>query len=195
MGRRGYPRHLVCAIKSLHQNTTIITDMEGRYSKDIKINQGVRQGCSLSASLFNIYLDDVLREWKTRSRPGIWLKVTAALNTMLFADDQIIIQESEDELKRSIFYLNNICKSYNLKMSINKTKTMAFKGKYPIRTKIVIEDKTLEQVNHFKYLGYDVTFLVETDTDAKIKKFQNICGTIRRTLKGKTRTDTQNSTT
>jgi hypothetical protein len=33
--------------------------MEGRYSKDIKINQGVRQGCSLSPTLFNIYLDNV----------------------------------------------------------------------------------------------------------------------------------------
>jgi hypothetical protein len=109
----------------------------------------------------------------------------------VFADDQIIIQETEDELQRSIFYLNNICKSYNLKSSINKTKTMAYKGKYPVRTKIAIEDKTLEQVNHFRYLGYDVTFLEETDIDAKIKKFQDICGTIRRALKGKTRKDTQ----
>jgi hypothetical protein len=82
-------------------------------------------------------------------------------------------------------------KRYNLKMSINKTKTMVFKGKYRVRTKIVIEDKILDQVNHFKYLGYDATFLEETDIDAKIKKFQNICGTIGRTLKGKTRKDTQ----
>jgi hypothetical protein len=149
--------------------------MEERYSKDIKINQGVRQGCSLSPILFNIYLDDVIREWKTRSNPGIWLKETAALNALLFAEDQIIIQESEDKLKRSIFYVNNICKSYNLKISTNETKTMAFKGKYPVRTKIIIEDKTLEQVNHFKYVGYDITFLEETDTDTKIKKFQNMC--------------------
>jgi sorting nexin-29 len=85
--RRGYPRHLICAIKSLYQNTTIILDMNGRYSKDISTNQGVRQGCSLSPNLFNIYLDDVIREWKTRSNPGIWLKKTAALNTLLFADE------------------------------------------------------------------------------------------------------------
>jgi hypothetical protein len=112
--------------------------MEGRYSEDIKINQGVCQGCSLSPALFNIYSDDVIREWKTRSNPRIWLKEAAALNTLLFADDQIIIQESEDELQRSIFYLTNIYKSYNLKISINKTKTVSFKGKYPVRTKIII---------------------------------------------------------
>jgi hypothetical protein len=89
-----------------------------------------------SPTSFNICSDDVIREWKTRSNPGIWLKETAAKNTLLFADDQIIIQESEDELQRSIFYLNNICKCYNLKISINKTKTMAFKGKYPVRKKL-----------------------------------------------------------
>jgi hypothetical protein len=72
--------------------------------------------------------------------------------------------------------LNNIHKSYNLKISINKTKTAAFKGKYPVGTKIITEDKTLEQV---KYLGYDITFLEETDIDVKNKKFQNICDTIR----------------
>jgi hypothetical protein len=143
--------------------------MEGRYSKDIIINLGIRQGCSLSPALFNIYSDDVIQEWKTRSNPRIWLKKTAALNTLLFADDQIIIQENKDELQRSIFYLNNICKSYNLNISVNKTKIMDFKGKYPVRTKIVIQDKFLEQVNHFKYLGYDITFLEETDINAKIK--------------------------
>jgi hypothetical protein len=37
-----------------------------------------------------------------------------------------------------------------------------------------MEDKTLEQVNHFKYLGYDVTFLEETDKEAKIKKIKKI---------------------
>jgi hypothetical protein len=47
---------------------------------------------------------------------------------------------------------------------------VAFKGKYQVKTKIVIKDKTLEQVNYFRYLGYDVTFLEETDTDAKFKK-------------------------
>jgi hypothetical protein len=63
-----------------------------------------------------------------------------------------------------------MCKSYNSNISINETKTMPFKGKYPVRTKIVIDDKTLEQFNHFKYLGCEVTFLKETDRGAKTKK-------------------------
>jgi hypothetical protein len=70
--------------------------MKGKYSKDILINQVVHQGCSLSPTFFNIYLDNVIWEWKTRSTPGIWLKETAALNTLLFANNQITTRESED---------------------------------------------------------------------------------------------------
>lgn len=73
---------------------------------------------------------------------------------------------------------------------MTKTKTMAFTGKYPIRTKIILENTMLEQVSRFKYLGYDITFFTESDIGKKIQKYQYICGTIRRTLKDKTRRDT-----
>jgi hypothetical protein len=38
---------------------------------------------------------------------------------------------------------------------------------------------TLEQVTHFRYLGYDVTFLEETDLDIKTETIHNIYDTIR----------------
>ena len=68
---------------------------------------------------------------------------------------------------------------------------MAFLGSNPIRTKIVIEDQVLEQVSHFKYLGCDITYDEDKDIINKVNTFQRICGTIRRTLKNKTRKETQ----
>jgi hypothetical protein len=64
---------------------------------------------------------------------------------------------------------------------------MAFKGKHPIRTKIVINDTILEQVNHFKYLGSDISYENNKDIDEKVAKFTHICGSIHRNLKNKTR--------
>ena len=52
------------------------------------------------------------------------------LNTLLFADDQVIIQDSEDKLQESIYILNQMSKDYNLKIFTDKTKIMAFKGKH-----------------------------------------------------------------
>jgi hypothetical protein len=60
---------------------------------------------------------------------------------------------------------------------------MAFKGNFPIRSKINIDNCPLEQVRHFNYLGCVVTYDQDEDVNNKLHKFQNICGTIRRKFK------------
>ena len=64
---------------------------------------------------------------------------------------------------------------------------MAFKGKYPVKTKIVINNSTLEEVSHFKYLGCAVSYESEYDIREKINIFRNICGTVHRNLSNETR--------
>jgi hypothetical protein len=67
---------------------------------------------------------------------------------------------------------------------------MAFKGKHPIRTKIVINDTIVEQVSHFKYLGSDISYENKKDIEEKVAKFRQICGSIHRNIKSETRKDT-----
>jgi hypothetical protein len=57
------------------------------------------------------------------------LKRNLYLNTLLFAVDQVIMQDSEDKLQKSVYILNQMSKDYNLKISTDKPKIMAFKGK------------------------------------------------------------------
>ena len=44
-------------------------------------------------------------------------------------------------------------KDYNLKISTDKTKIMAFKRKHLVRSKIETDGSILEQVKQFNYLG------------------------------------------
>jgi PII-like signaling protein len=60
---------------------------------------------------------------------------------------QVIIVDREDNLERSAHKLNQIITEYCLTISIQKTKSMAFRGRDPVRTKIVIDNKIMEQVN------------------------------------------------
>ena len=41
---------------------------------------------------------------------------------------------------------------------------------YPLRTKIVLDNKTIEQVSHFRYLGCGVIYDVGYDVDHKLPK-------------------------
>jgi len=72
--------------------------------------------------------------------------------------------------------LNQIITEYSLTISVQKTKWMAFKGQDPMRTKIVIDNKIIEQVNLFNYLGNMASYEGELDIDNKLNNFLKIAG-------------------
>jgi uncharacterized membrane protein len=59
------------------------------------------------------------------------------LSTLLFADDQIIIADTEVNLQKTAHKLNRPITEYDLTITVQKTKSMAFKGRDPVRTKTV----------------------------------------------------------
>ena len=63
-----------------------------------------------------------------------------------------MIQDSEDKLQKSMFILNRIADEYGFKISANKTKTKAFRGKQPVKSKIVIDGKIMERAQHFSII-------------------------------------------
>ena len=53
---------------------------------------------------------------------------------------------------------------------------MAFKGRDPVRTTIVRDNKFIEQVTLFNYLGNMIHFEGELDIDSKLNNFLKITG-------------------
>jgi hypothetical protein len=75
-------------------------------------------------------------------------------------------------------------------MSYDKMRKMAFHGKYQIRSKKMLISKTIGQIQYFNYLGCDISFNCEHDLRQNMYRFQYVCGTMKRTLRNKTRKDT-----
>ena len=71
MDRRGYPENLMNSVKILYKSTYVFLALNGRLSGDIPINKGVRQGCCVSPTLFNMYIGVTLRAWKSRVTSGV----------------------------------------------------------------------------------------------------------------------------
>ena len=55
---------------------------------------------------------------------------------------------------------------------------MAFKGRDPIRTTIVIDNKIIEKVNSFNYLGNMISYEKELYIDTKLHNYLKIIGII-----------------
>ena len=99
------------------------------------------------------------------------------LSTLLFADDQVVIADMEDNLQKAAHKLDQIITEYGLTISVQKTKSMAFKGRDPVRTKIVIDNKIIEQVKMFNLLKPNDIYICRTAAPTSRRYILNIYST------------------
>ena len=81
------------------QEATVRT---GHGTRDwVQIGKGVRQGCILSPCLFNLYTEYIMRNTGLKeAQAGIKI-ARRNISHLRYADDNILIAESEEELKAS----------------------------------------------------------------------------------------------
>uniref|UniRef100_A0A8D9A6I6 Craniofacial development protein 2 n=1 Tax=Cacopsylla melanoneura TaxID=428564 RepID=A0A8D9A6I6_9HEMI len=146
-------------IWNLYKNETAVYEC-GEYAGEAKIRQGVRQGCCISALLFNCYIQKALDEMRREMETWPGIKVNGIKIDMIrYADDIALIAPSEEELKAALETMNKILISnYNMKINKNKTKIMIVsRNEDRIRSVIKLEDIELKQVKEFTYLGGKIT--------------------------------------
>jgi hypothetical protein len=95
---------------------------------------------------------------------------------LLFVDDQVVIADREDNLKRAAHKLNQIITEYGLTISEQKTKLIEFRGRDPVRNKTVIDNKIIEKVNLFNYFANVISYEKELDIDNKLHNYLKITG-------------------
>jgi hypothetical protein len=93
-------RHIIKGKSGYLHTKQNIDKVNNKLSKPVEINKGIRQGCPLSPTMFNIYLDEIITKWQKQDITGIKLKKTQQVSTLLFADDQVITADTEDNLKK-----------------------------------------------------------------------------------------------
>jgi len=70
-------------------------------------------------------LDEVIRIWLQKLKTSKYFK-ELIFNTLLLADDQFIISDTEDNLQKAAYLLYNIYKLYNLEIATQKMKVFDF---------------------------------------------------------------------
>jgi len=77
-----------------------------------------------------------------------------------------------------------------LEIATKKTKVFGFVGTDHLRTKIIINDETQEQVSQFTYLGSSITYQFFNDVEFNLAKFLQLIGIIKKTIFKNVRTET-----
>ena len=95
----GIPDHLTCFLRNLYAGQEA-TARTGHGTTDwFQIGKGVRQGCILSPCLFNLYVEYIMRNaGLDEAQPGTKIS-RRNINNFRYADDTILMAESEEELK------------------------------------------------------------------------------------------------
>ena len=134
-------------------------------------------------------MDEVIGIWLQKLKTSKYFK-ELIFNALLFTDDQFIVSDTEDNLQKAVYLLYNISKEYNLEIATKKTKVFGLVGTDHLRTKIIINDETPENVSQFTYLGCSISYQFSNDAEFKLAKFLQLIGIIKRTIFKKVRKET-----
>jgi hypothetical protein len=82
------------------------------------------------------------------------VEVFLKLFSLLYADDTIVLAESESELQRALTGIYDYCKAWHLTVNTSKTKIVVFsRGKVRKLPSFQFGDSSIEVVQDFNYLG------------------------------------------
>ena len=108
-------------VAKLYCEQTAAVRTENGVTKESQIKKGVRQGCVLSASLFNLYTENIygeIEEMKVVNVDGV------NINDSRYLDDTLLFAENNTDLQGLVTAINDIGKRYGIEMNIAKTKGM-----------------------------------------------------------------------
>ena len=91
-----------------------------------QIGKGVCQGCILSLCLFNLYAEYIMRNAGLEEAQAE-IKITGRnINNLRYANDTILMEESEEELKSLLMKVKEESNKAGLKLNIQATKIMGY---------------------------------------------------------------------
>ena len=142
--------NLVRTIEQLYDKAKSAVKMNGSIGSWFRTTVGVRQGCILSPTLFNIFLERIMSD-DLEEHDG---KVSISgrnITILQFADDIDALAEEEQELEALVESLDKTCTRYKMEISAEKTKLMTNSAN-GIQRKIKVKGQKLGSVTSFKYL-------------------------------------------
>ena len=170
----GVPLKIINTVKTMYQDTQCAIIVNGRLTEWFQVTIGVRQGCLLSPTLFNLFLEFLMKEIRC-------LQEDITLNEDLccdirYADDTTLISATFELLQLSTMQLENACRKYGLKINGDKCKIMSQDA-----NDITIDSKVVGKVTKFNFLGSTIPGTT-SDVDKRLAMAYTSFGKLSKTV-------------
>jgi hypothetical protein len=129
-------KEYIAAIRSLYRESYSQMKIDNRVSEPFTVNKGLRQGCCLSPTLFNVYIDTALKTWSAKCK-GMGIPIgEQTLYTLLFTDDQVIVAADAEDVSYMTQKLEEEFTKWGLEINMSKSKYLVIG--------VTAQDKKLE---------------------------------------------------
>ena len=182
LARAGVPEEMIAVIRQFHDSMQAQVSMDdGELSDWFEVTQGLRQGCVLSALLFNIFFAAATEvvlvrfsEDDTILKDLVYLEEEAGVGAgtplerarwavwgMFYADDAGVVSRSQEGLASMMTTIVEVFGEFGLTLSEKKTETLLMrapekqpkKGGSPPPLVIEAAGQKYAQTAQFRYLG------------------------------------------
>lgn len=148
---------LYFSIKSLYQNTLSCIRINGQHTDWFSTTLGVRQGDTLSPTLFSVYINDLVTGL---NELGLGIDVNGRnVSSLVYADDIVMLTNREANLQAMLDFVSNWTKKWRVLANVEKTKVIHFRKPRVRQSTAVFKlgSDALQYVDTYKYLGVELT--------------------------------------
>ena len=151
---------LLSAVRAMYSNPRLLVRTGSTSAGAAAYRRGVRQGCPCSPILFDLYVNDLLREVPGVSVPGVGEPIPG----LLFADDAVVFGETREDVQRAMDSISAWCDTWEMSLNIAKCGVMHVPGEGQPRDagiRVRAQGQCVPYTASYTYLGVTVTHDME----------------------------------
>ncbi len=145
-------------LKNMYISNISAVKINGEHTEYFDCSLGVHQGNGFSPTLFNILVNDLQTLFNSEdSNPAIYGNIT--IGCLIYADDLVILTESESHMRWSLNKLAQYCKKWKIQINVSKSNIMVTcKKMFTLPHTFMINGQELQYVKKYKYLGIVLSY-------------------------------------
>ena len=154
LGEIGITGNIYNAVKAMYSSPVSCVNVNGRLTGWFGVSTGVRQGDSLSPTLFSIFINDMAKEISDM-KLGVKYDGENHLALLLYADDVVIIAPNHENSQLMLDTLTKWCRRWGMKPNISKSQVVHVQNpQRPCCDKdLYLDMLEMVYVSDYKYLG------------------------------------------